>query len=384
MTTWNLDIVRALKNLNGCGHLSEIYRETKKIRKLALNPTWDSTIRRELETNHDQFYSVEGKGKGVWGLKSYANRFFWVSQNRTFKVERRDGYFWAPYYDKNKKTLFHWEVLSKLKKGDVVFSHLKGEITCISIVKGKADENFSRPKEFSKSLPWMEKGRKVDTDYVDIEPLILTKSVIKKLNTFRTNKHWIYDRNLKHNVIYMLPLPLPAAKFLLDLIKEKQKITIEDVENFEENKSETLDDIKNKPRKKTGQGFGLSSKERKAIENYAMEYVIKRFKNENWSVTDVSSRRDKGYDLNLSKDGKELFCEVKGTTGTDSRVIVTKNEVKRAQESYPKFILCVVSGIWLDRSKNPPATSLGKLTELNPWKIDDEKLEPLTYFYNLK
>tara|TARA_B100000700_G_C14871684_1_gene773726 strand:- start:534 stop:1082 length:549 start_codon:yes stop_codon:yes gene_type:complete len=182
----------------------------------------------------------------------------------------------------------------------------------------------------------------------------------------------------------MLPLPLPAAKFLLDLIKEKQKITIEDVENFEENKSETLDDIKNKPRKKSGQGFGLSPKERKAIENYAMEYVVKKFKNENWSVTDVSSRRDKGYDLNLRKDGKELFCEVKGTTGTDSRVIITKNELSRARENYPKFILCIVSGIWLDRSKNPPATSLGKLTELNPWKIDDEKLEPLTYFYNLK
>ena len=106
MSTWNEDIARALININGCGHLSEIYRETKKIRKLALNPTWDSTIRRELETNHDQFYSVEGKGKGVWGLKSYANRFFWVSQNRTFKVERRDGYFWAPYYDKNKKLYF--------------------------------------------------------------------------------------------------------------------------------------------------------------------------------------------------------------------------------------------------------------------------------------
>ena len=31
------------------------------------------------------------------------NKFFWVSQNRTFKVERRDGYLWAPYFNKNRK-----------------------------------------------------------------------------------------------------------------------------------------------------------------------------------------------------------------------------------------------------------------------------------------
>ena len=102
MTTWNSDIVQALKNLNGCGHLIEIYKEVKSLRKLALNPTWDATIRRELETNPNQFFSVEGKGKGIWGLTSYKNRFYWVSQNRTFKVERRDGFYWAPYLDKKK------------------------------------------------------------------------------------------------------------------------------------------------------------------------------------------------------------------------------------------------------------------------------------------
>ena len=80
MATWKEDIVTALENLGGKAHLSEIYKEVEKIRPLELNNTWDRTIRRELETNssdsevfdgEDLFYSVEGIGKGVWGLRDF-------------------------------------------------------------------------------------------------------------------------------------------------------------------------------------------------------------------------------------------------------------------------------------------------------------------------
>ena len=80
MATWKEDIVKALENLGGKAHLSEIYKEVEKIRPLELNNTWDRTIRRELETNssdsevfdgEDLFYSVEGIGKGVWGLRNF-------------------------------------------------------------------------------------------------------------------------------------------------------------------------------------------------------------------------------------------------------------------------------------------------------------------------
>ena len=82
MATWKEDIVKALENLGGSAHLSEIYNEVERIRPDNLNPTWDRTVQRELETNssdsdafsgEDIFYSVEGKGKGVWGLRSFQN-----------------------------------------------------------------------------------------------------------------------------------------------------------------------------------------------------------------------------------------------------------------------------------------------------------------------
>jgi putative restriction endonuclease len=80
MATWREDTIRALKNLNGVAHLSEIHKEVEKLRKGKLNNTWTQTVQRELETyssdseayggGKDIFYMAEGKGKGVWGLRN--------------------------------------------------------------------------------------------------------------------------------------------------------------------------------------------------------------------------------------------------------------------------------------------------------------------------
>ena len=125
MATWLDDILIALRNLGGEGHLSNIYKEVSKVRKGKLNPTWESTIRRELETNssnsesfgkgrkgEDLFYM---KGKGVWGLREKRN-FWFVSQSQTFKFERPGGYLWAPYTNKvgeNNFTMIQWPWLEK-------------------------------------------------------------------------------------------------------------------------------------------------------------------------------------------------------------------------------------------------------------------------------
>jgi putative restriction endonuclease len=88
MATWKEDIIKALENLGGVAHLSKIYKEVERIREGNLNPTWDRTIQRELETfssdskafggGKDIFFIAEGKGNGVWGLRNFkdGNLFF--------------------------------------------------------------------------------------------------------------------------------------------------------------------------------------------------------------------------------------------------------------------------------------------------------------------
>jgi hypothetical protein len=96
MTTWKEDIVKALKNLGGSAHLSEIYNEVERIRPDKLNSTWDRTVQRELETNssdsdafsgkEDLFYMAEGKGKGVWGLRNFDDGKLFFGELENIKV----------------------------------------------------------------------------------------------------------------------------------------------------------------------------------------------------------------------------------------------------------------------------------------------------------
>tara|TARA_B100000579_G_scaffold394390_1_gene371719 strand:- start:604 stop:1752 length:1149 start_codon:yes stop_codon:yes gene_type:complete len=376
------EIIETLKKYDGIADFSQILNYLSKNNKKKSMIDFKLLIKKELINNKEIFFNIDDK-KDQWCLVSFINRFFWVSQNRTFHVERKEGYLWAPYMNTKKKEVFHWNTMKDLKKGDVVFSHYKGEIKCISIVRETARENYDRPKEFSKSLPWMNKGRMVKVDYVDIGPLRLTKQIIKGLNNFKTEKNWIFDRNYKHNVVYLLPLNIKAAKFLLQIIRKDQKITIEDIEQFDENKDSSISDLM-KNKRKSGQGFGLSYKEKKIIELYAMKKFKDKMLNDNWKIIDVSSRRDKGYDIYLEKGGKKILAEVKGTTGSEEKVILTKNEVIAARKNFPYAALIIVSGVFLDRSKQPPVATLGKITEIYNWRINNQHLEPINYYYRIK
>lgn len=80
---WRDDVVEGLTSLGGIAHLDYIYEAVSRVRlkaHLPLPPSWQAIIRRELEYNstdsesyqgrHDLFYSVNGLGSGVWGLRA--------------------------------------------------------------------------------------------------------------------------------------------------------------------------------------------------------------------------------------------------------------------------------------------------------------------------
>lgn len=77
---WIDDIKTALENLNGFAHYSEINSEIEKLRD-NLSKNWMAVVRRTIQQHssdsqswlgkEDLFYSVDGIGKGVWGLRNY-------------------------------------------------------------------------------------------------------------------------------------------------------------------------------------------------------------------------------------------------------------------------------------------------------------------------
>jgi len=81
MATWLSDVIQALNDLGGLSHYSDIYKRVEELRSDELPKSWQAIIRRTIETNssdseahgelNDFFYSVDGLGKGIWGLRNY-------------------------------------------------------------------------------------------------------------------------------------------------------------------------------------------------------------------------------------------------------------------------------------------------------------------------
>lgn len=132
---------------------------------------------------------------------------------------------------------------------------------------------------------------------------------------------------------------------------------------------------------KGGQGYSLSSKERKAVENHAMKLAKKHYENEGYQVKDTSQNNP--YDLRCSNEKGTIFIEVKGSKGSNEKIRLTENEVYCAKKDYNKFELFVVSEIQIDKNTETPKARGGKHRIIKPWKPKRKCLTPIEYFYNL-
>lgn len=86
-TTWVKEVIEALKELGGQGTLGDIYIRVEERGKINLSDytDWKAQIRKNIYLNSsdtdiykghlgdetDFFYSIEGKGKGFWGLREF-------------------------------------------------------------------------------------------------------------------------------------------------------------------------------------------------------------------------------------------------------------------------------------------------------------------------
>ena len=126
-----------------------------------------------------------------------------------------------------------------------------------------------------------------------------------------------------------------------------------------------------------GQGFARTQKERKALEDHSMAAAERFFRNKGFTVEDVSKRRS--YDLLCIRGKRELHVEVKGTTTSGATVVLTNNEVKHACDKANACILFVFHSIKLEKEQ----ASGGKAFVLDPWRLKQENLTPVTYTYRI-
>lgn len=129
-----------------------------------------------------------------------------------------------------------------------------------------------------------------------------------------------------------------------------------------------------------GQGFGLTAKERAAVEGQAMKLARIELEQAGFDVTDKHST--KPYDFLATRNGIEIYVEVKGTTAPPGKILITANEVSLHQDRYPNNALIIVHSIALDRSLTKPRASAGEVIYIQPWHLEHERLRPICFSYN--
>ncbi|MFG6110828.1 MrcB family domain-containing protein [Stenotrophomonas nematodicola] len=133
---------------------------------------------------------------------------------------------------------------------------------------------------------------------------------------------------------------------------------------------------------RSGQGFGLTQVQRRAVELRAMEAAVEHFTSEGFDVVDTSANEP--FDLIVRRGADTLYVEVKGTTGDLGDIVLTKNEVEHHLEHYPHNALFLLYEIALNKTLPTPTVLGGKTHLISPWMINSNLLQPIAYRYRLK
>lgn len=96
--TWLDYVIKAFENLGGVAKYEQLYNEILLVRKEGFSASWKATVRATIERHSsdsmayegkkDIFYSVDGLGNGMWGLRDYIESNEVIKDNEsTYRVE---------------------------------------------------------------------------------------------------------------------------------------------------------------------------------------------------------------------------------------------------------------------------------------------------------
>lgn len=143
-------------------------------------------------------------------------KYFWASQNKTYKDERLGGYLWAPKVNAKKQTPFHWRNVSKVERDDLIFSYFRQEIVAVSIARSEPYD-APIPREWEYLHDWQNDGWKVDVEYDDIHDRPHVRDFKVKFEKYLPEKYSPMASTGGAQG-YLFELPEIAAEFLFELL----------------------------------------------------------------------------------------------------------------------------------------------------------------------
>jgi hypothetical protein len=127
--------------------------------------------------------------------------------------------------------------------------------------------------------------------------------------------------------------------------------------------------------------FGRDPERNRVVERRAVDVSSDWLRGKGWSV--VSREKDNvGFDLECRLDDSLLHVEVKGTSGTGDEVLVSRNEVRFAQENPETAALFIVAEIRITSdAEGLPQADGGDLIHSGKWTNLQNGLTPTGFTY---
>lgn len=158
--------------------------------------------------------------------------FWWVNHKMTFKAESEGGYIWAPTETKNKARKETWDNLTRVAKGDVVFSFANAEICAIGTATAAYVE-APRPKYKAKgAASWNKRGYYVPVAWAPLEKRLSPREHIAVIRGLlpKRNSPIRAENGYGNQSCYLATISDAFAKKLFELINAENQGAIDDLD----------------------------------------------------------------------------------------------------------------------------------------------------------
>lgn len=146
-------------------------------------------------------------------------RCWWVNQGKTFDAEHLEGIVWAPQTDKRGSTPFHWENVSRVKTGDLIFNYCKGQIKAVSVCNSDGRE-ASRPAALDQGHGWERKGWKAGLTYHVLKKGVPLDAIAYDVAGHQNEKSPLNSQG-GVNQGYLYEISIEAAKTIMSYISDE-------------------------------------------------------------------------------------------------------------------------------------------------------------------
>ena len=115
-------------------------------------------------------------------------KYWWVSQNKTYKEEQNNNFMWSPKTKSNGHKNQHYTNMTMCSPGDIVLAFNKGKISDYGIVQAPA-ESYPKPVFENTNNNWSNEGWLVAVNWSKLNKEVKPSEIIQELKPHLPTKY---------------------------------------------------------------------------------------------------------------------------------------------------------------------------------------------------